>query len=597
MKTFLKGKFRTLYFFYQYLRYRMFILLFFNFLMVLMDSIGLAMFIPLLQVADADEGEVIAKEDDKIGYYVSQAFDALDLNLNIYSMLMLIVILFSAKAVFAYYASKYSVINQQLFAKGLRLKLANGLRDMSYKDFVTADMGRTQNSLTGEAWQVVNACNLYLSTIKNSMFVLVYLGFACFLDWKFSILVALGGGLSNLFYRRYYAKTEKLSRDITQNNHRYSGIVVEVVNHYKYLKATGRNYIFFNRLKSELDRLIRNNIDVGVLSARLSAIREPMTIAVICVVIIVHTAVFQSPLSAIMIILLLFYRIMQKVVDIQTSWNSYLSSIGTIENMQDFQSYLDQHREVYSGTHSIQHIDSIELKNIQLFYQDYKALNNISLYIEKNQSVAFVGESGSGKTSLINMISTLIPFDEGAFLVNGRDIKQFSNLAYKSKIGYIAQEPTIFNADIFENVTFWAERTDESLLKFEQVIEMSSMKSFLESLPEKEKTLLGNNGINISGGQKQRISIARELYRDVELLIMDEATSALDSATEHLVKESIESLKGKVTIISIAHRLSTIQHADRIYLMEHGSIVAEGDFEELKQNSNFFRKLTEFQGM
>ncbi|RZF61674.1 ABC transporter ATP-binding protein [Sphingobacterium corticibacterium] len=595
MKAFFKENFKTLYFFYQYLGYRMFLLLFFSFLMVLMDSVGLAMFLPLLQVAD--EGAAIGKENDKVGYYISQLFDMLHLDLNVYTMLVLIVILFSAKALFAYYASKYSVINQQLFAKGLRLRLADGLRDMAYKDFVTADIGRTQNSLIGEAWQVVNACSLYLSAIKNGMFILVYLGFAFFFDWKFSILVALGGGLSNLFYKRYYTKTEKLSRNITQNNHRYSGIVVEVVNHYKYLKATGRNYLFFNRLKDELDRLIKNNIDVGILGARLSAVREPMTILVICVVIMVHTAIFQSPLSAIMIILLLFYRIMQKVMDIQTCWNSYLSGVGTIENMQDFQSYLDQHREVYSGIQPLQRIDSIELKNIQLFYQNYKALNNISLHIEKNQSIAFVGESGSGKTSLINLISTLIPFDEGAFLVNGKGIELFSNVEYKSKIGYIAQEPTIFNADIFDNVTFWAERTDENLQKFEEVIEMSSMKNFLESLAEKEKTLLGNNGINISGGQKQRISIARELYRDVEVLIMDEATSALDSATEHLVKESIESLKGKVTIISIAHRLSTIQHADRIYLMEQGGIVAEGDFEELKQKSTYFRNLTVLQGM
>lgn len=597
MKEFLKKKLSTLYFFYQYLGYRIFILLGFSFLMVLMDSFGLAMFVPLLQIADKGTAGKMDEGTDKIGHYVQETFNFLHLPVNVYSMLLLIVLLFVWKGVFYYYSTKYSAINQQVFSKGIRSRLAEGVRDLAYKDFVSSDIGRMQSSLIGESWQVVNACSLYLETIKNGIFILVYLLLACFMDWKFSLLVALGGFLTNVIFSRFYVKTQELSRDITKNNHRYGGIVIEVINHYKYLKATGRNILFFDRLKLELNNLINNNISSSVLGARLGALREPLTIMVICGVIAIHIAVFKSPLAAVMIVLLLFYRVMQKVVDIQTVWNNYLATTGTVENVRDFQTFLDKHKETFNGQNRLEEIDSIVLEDVSLFYDDFKALDKVSISIDKNQSVAFVGESGSGKTSLVNVICSLIPYSGGRFLVNGEDVQSYRNIDYKGKIGYIAQEATVFNADIFDNVTFWDERTPENREKFNRVMQMSRMTSFLESLPEKENTLLGNNGVNISGGQKQRISIARELYRNVEILIMDEATSALDSETEHMIQENIESLKGKVTIISIAHRLSTIQHSDKIYLMEKGKIAADGDFEGLKRKSDYFRKLTELQGM
>jgi len=597
IKQFLKQKFETLYFFYQYLGYRMVVLLVFSFFMVTMDNIGLTLFVPLFQVAEKSVPGHEPAPNDKIGYYVNEVFQFLHLPVNIYSMLLLIMAIFILKGFFSYCSSKYSGINQHLFSKSIRNRLAGGVRDLAYKNFVSMDIGRLQSSMTGEAWQVVNACNQYLETIKNGLYIFVYLFTACLLDWKFSIFCAIGGGLTNLVYRRFYKHTQQISREITKNNHRYGAVVIEIIEHFKYIKSTGRNILFFNRLEDELNNLTRNNIRVTMLTARLSAIREPMTIAVICAVIILYVAGFKSPLSSVIAVLFLFYRVMQKIVDIQGTWNSYLASIGVIENVQSFQKYLDQNCEKQYGNSPLNQISTIELEDIVLHYDDVLALNKINLVIHRNQSIAFVGESGSGKTSLVNVICTLFPFDSGRFKVNGRDINEYSNIDYKSKIGYIAQESTVFSADIFDNVTFWDERTPENMNKFWHVINMSRMDTFIESLPEKENTLLGNNGINISGGQKQRISIARELYRDVEILIMDEATSALDSETEWLIKESIELLKGKVTIISIAHRLSTIQHADIIYLLDGGEITAQGRFEELKKRSSYFKKLTELQGM
>src|SRR5690606_6907165 len=200
-----------------------------------------------------------------------------------------------------------------------------------------------------------------------------------------------------------------------------------------------------------------------------------------------------------------------------------------------------------------------------------------------------------GKTTLVNTLIRLLNIQGGSILIDGVDIKTYNQFSYQKKIGYIAQEPVIFNDSIFNNVTFWAKPTPENLLKFHEALRKASISEFVDSLNEKENARLGNNGINLSGGQRQRISIARELFKDVEILVLDEATSALDSETEKEIQESIDQLKGSVTVVIIAHRLSTIKNAEISYLMDKGKIIGEGNFEELVEQSTRFKKMVELQ--
>jgi len=159
----------------------------------------------------------------------------------------------------------------------------------------------------------------------------------------------------------------------------------------------------------------------------------------------------------------------------------------------------------------------------------------------------------------------------------------------------VSQDAVIFNDTIYNNVSFWAEKTDENLAKFEEAIRQSALKSFIDELPDKEETLLGNNGINLSGGQKQRVSIARELFKDIDLLILDEATSALDSETEKEIQQSIDALQGKYTLLIVAHRLSTVRNVDRVILMDRGKIIDMAGFEELMTRNKKFKRMVELQ--
>lgn len=594
IKTFIAEKFKTLYFFYTYMGKRLFALLGFNFLMAFFDGIGLMMFVPLLQLADNPTG---AAGSNALMDFVIAMFEFLHLPLNVYIMLVFIALVFILKAIAGFFTQYFQSVTINNFIGKIRKLQIDGLTNLKYKAFISTDAGQIQNSLTVESQRISAAGSQYLETIKSGMLVLVYLGFAFKTDWQFSILIVIGGALTNFIYKQFYTKTTELSRKITKNNHRFGGALIQSINNFKYLKASGRNIDFGNRLIHELNDWVVNNIKVGKLGATLNSIREPMMVIIVCVVIAIQLSVFKSGLSAIIVILLLFYRAMTYIMNLQSSWNNYLSNEGSKESVLNFIQFLDTHKELKNGTQKIDKLQSLEIKDLKLAFNDFKVLKGIDLQIKANQSVAFVGESGSGKSTLVNVLCTVLEFDQGEYLVNNIPIQELDRIAYKAKIGYISQEPTIFNADIFDNVTFWAERNDENIQKFYEVMEKSSMKKFLDALPKGYEELLGYNGMNISGGQKQRISIARELYKDVELLIMDEATSALDSETEQEIKESLEKLQGSITIVSIAHRLSTIQDADEIFLMDKGQIIASGKFNELKEKSEYFTKLANLQGM
>jgi subfamily B ATP-binding cassette protein MsbA len=240
--------------------------------------------------------------------------------------------------------------------------------------------------------------------------------------------------------------------------------------------------------------------------------------------------------------------------------------------------------------------NNIQVRDVSLSYDSVKVLDGVTIQMEKNSTIALVGESGAGKTTLANMISGLIRPDNGDVYIDDVPMAQYNLNTYRDKVGYISQEPVVFNDTIYNNITFWADRTPENVKRFNDVLRMASLNAFVESLPDKEETRLGDSGILISGGQRQRISIARELYKETEVLIFDEATSALDSETEKIIQDNIEQLHGNRTIVLIAHRLSTIKGADTIYLLEKGKVTASGSFDEMVSKSTRFQKMVSLQG-
>lgn len=559
-----------------------------------LDGIGLTMFLPLLQMAD---GQTSATSENmgSLGFLVD-AINAVGIDLNLASALIFLLFFFVLKGFATYASSFYKVVVRQFFVKTLRMKLINYFTRYSYKSFVLSDVGRIQNTLTGEISRVSVAYVSYFSCFQNFVLVVVYMFFAFMVDWKFAILTSIGGVVTNFVYRTIYTRTKRESALLTKNNSDFQGLVIQFVANFKYLKATGSLQKYVSKLNKSINEVEVNNKKIGTLEAQISASREPLLIAVICGVIALQIYVMDGSLSSVLVSLLFFYRALTSLMAVQSSYNAFLGVSGSLDNMTDFENELRNGVEK-NGTAIINEFKSeIQLTDVSFGFNDTShILNKIDLTIKRNQTLAFVGDSGSGKTTLVNLICGLIKPNSGEIKIDGNNIVDVDMASYQKRIGYISQDPVIFNDSIYNNVTFWAENTKENKALFDDAIEKASLYDFIEELPEKGNTILGNNGINLSGGQKQRISIARELFKNIDILILDEATSALDSENEKIIQQNIDSLQGSYTILIIAHRLSTVKNADKIVLVNKGEIMNIGNFEELLQESQKFKNMVSIQ--
>ena len=593
IKGYIASKLAHFRFFYGYLKHRVIISIMLNIVVGILDGFGLAMFLPLLQLV-SEEPSVGGQELGML-QFIPDMLDQMGLPLTLLTILCTMCIFFFLKGLARMLSEGYRVHMIEYFMRNIRLDTVGGVNELSFKAFVQTDMGRIQNTLTGEVGRVVSACTAFFQATQQLAMVVVYIAFALLLDAQFAGLVVIGALLTNLLYRRIFTKTRGASIQVTRLSHKLEGFLIQLSNNFKYLKATGSLNSFGSKLRSVIVDVERQNRKIGMLNAILLSVKEPILVVVVSTVILLQHEGFGQPLKPILVSLLFFYRALTALIAIQNHWNKFIARIGSLENLVDFQHYLRQHKE-QMGTKALGTFNNgLSISGMEFKYGDIQVLHDVNLDISKNETVAFVGESGSGKTTMVNIMAGLMPLDAGSFAIDGVDSRELDLVSFQSKIGYITQEPVIFNDTIFNNVTFWAEDTAANREKFERSIREAAIEDFIHELPEGESTVLGNNGINLSGGQKQRISIARELYKDIDILIMDEATSALDSETEREIQVNIEALKGNYTMLVVAHRLSTIKNADRVVLMDKGRISELGTFDSLREKSAKFRSMVEHQ--
>lgn len=594
IKKLIKKNFASLVYFYRHLGYRMLVALGLSFSVGLLDGFGLAMFLPLLQMVtggeNADASQGMGGMD-----FILEGFTALNIPLNLQSVLLVIIIFFLFKGIATFARTYYSVIVQMFFIKSLRFRNIDGLVGYRYKAFVMADTGRIQNTLSGEVGRVSGAYRSYFETIQALVMMAVYMGLAFVTNPQFAVLVVVGGLLSNLAYRQVYKRTKMVSAQITTGGHRFQRQLIQIVGHFKYLKATALLKQYARKLKDSVVYIEEANRKIGFYNSLLAATREPLNIVVVAGVILAQVYWFSAALSGIILALLFFYRALNYVMGFQTSWNGFLNVSGSLDNMTRFMQELHADKE-HHGTGVFDDFKgAISLEKVKFNYGETPILKDVSLQIPTNSSVALVGESGSGKTTLVNLISGLMQVDGGAIYVDGKDYRSIDIRSLQKHIGYISQDPVIFSDSIYDNVSLWAKRSEANIARFWEACEKAAIAEFIHNLPQGLDTPLGNNGIQLSGGQKQRLSIARELYKEVSILIMDEATSALDSTVEREIQENIDALKGEYTMIIVAHRLSTVRNVDCIYLMSDGQIESAGNFNELQRKSSRFKRMVELQ--
>ena len=333
-KKLIKKYFQTFAFCYRYIRYRSFVMILNSFLVGPLDGIGLALFIPLLQTADGMSGG----GSDNMGKLkiLVDIIEGAGLSLNLNNVLIIMLTLFLIKGALKGWEKYYNSLVRQFFLKRIRYNLINGMNNMRYLHFTTSDSGRIQNVLSGEVNKVMMAFNQYFITAQNLVLVLVYVALAFLSNWQFAILVLIAGVLTSFIFRMLYKLTKKWSSKVSHEGHRFQAFLIQSVNYYKYLKATNSLSKYAVKLKEKVESIEDANLQMGKIGAILIGSREAITITILLSVILIEINFLGGTIPALILSLMLFYRSMGYIMQVQTSWNTFLGNTGAMESVKDF---------------------------------------------------------------------------------------------------------------------------------------------------------------------------------------------------------------------------------------------------------------------
>ncbi len=288
------------------------------------------------------------------------------------------------------------------------------------------------------------------------------------------------------------------------------------------------------------------------------------------------------------VLLFITQRLLWPLTELGDTFDLYQRAMASFNRIFSLK---NESSEIGNGNIEFKKLENkIELKDVSFSYVDnFNVLNNVDLTIETGQTTAIVGSTGSGKSTLIKLLLRLYEINNGSISYDSNSLKDIELSSLREKIGLVSQDVFLFEGTVIENIAYGDLNASES--EVWNAAQKSEADEFINNLPQKEKTIVGERGQKLSGGQRQRISIARAILKNPEILILDEATSSVDNETEAAIQRSLDILKKDRTVIVIAHRLSTVRNADIIYVLENGSVVESGNHESLLDIEGVYSKL------
>ena len=573
--------------FYGYFGKWLYVLCFLLLFGAMCDSFGIMMLLPILN---------FNKLEDSNNYYTEilcKTLESLGLGVSLTSLLFVIFIIFSLKGCFMFLQKGFLAYILCGFEKRIKIDFCHKYESMKYGYFVDTKIGYLNNIVTTEIARAMNCLNTYVEVLANIIFVTIYILAAFFINFKLTVIVLFVCSLLFVAMKSLARISKNMSVLISENNAETQSVLLQIIGNFKYLKATNSFKRIFDQLFVIIESGRKYNFKGRVLVAIPLSIIDPISVLLLSGLIYYNVEYKGESLSSVLILSLIFYRLFSRVFSFQAFWQKFNSLVGGIEVLRKATKVFDIQKE-HSGKLKIEKFEkAIELKGISFSFSSKQVLSDINMTIPKNKSIGIVGESGAGKTTLFDIFTGLLVPQSGTVCIDGIDYREIDISAIRNLIGYVTQDAIIFNDSFANNITLWKCNFNDYRCreKIENASIMANCDTFIKETSMGYETEVGDRGIRVSGGQKQRISIAREIYRNPDIMIFDEATSALDSESEDFVQKSINAMKGQRTVVIIAHRLSTVKKCDYIYVLKNGRIVEEGNFQELCSNTNshFFR--------
>lgn len=444
----------------------------------------------------------------------------------------------------------------------------------------TKDISQILNFLSSNISCIIEDIGIYLSILYINKYMFLYY-----------VLVAIILALYKSYQSKVYAKKEKVVREEEEN---VTGLTSEIVRGARDIKMLNAEESFMtildkkiyslNKIRYKMEKTNDNYVFGGSLLSD--------CLKFILVLLLIYF-LKNNTLEAAMALVIYNYsdRFSYLAYDLDNLMNSIrkfnLSSkrVFSVITSKEFT------KEKFGKKHLDKVEGNFEFKNVSFGYDDKLILNNISFKIKANETVAFVGKSGAGKSTIFSLLDKMYEVNKGEILIDKININELDKESIRGNISIINQSPYIFNLSIKDNLKL----VKEDLTKEEMInaCKTACLDEFINTLPNKHDTVVGEGGITLSGGQKQRLAIARALVQKTEIILFDEATSSLDNETQYEIQKAIQNMQGEYTILIIAHRLSTIINSDRILFINNGRVEAEGNHKTLLQTNVNYKHLYE----
>ena len=458
--------------------------------------------------------------------------------------------------------------------------------------------GLLRNVVTETQMLMYYVFNPMLNVVLNVITMVLILTILFVAQPLFSVIAMSALGLVTFGMLRFvqsrtahFGKQEQTHREISNK------AVMEGLAGIKDIRVLGRESFFTTLFAQSTSAKAKAQYFIGMVGAINRPIFETITVVGVLALALALSA-RDTSIERIIAVLALFaaatYRLMPIFQQLMGEINQIRYYLYSVEPVHADLTGLgfDEELEKEQPIERLSFANSIEFKNITYAYPetDKRVVNDVNLTIPFGSAIAFVGASGAGKTTMVDLLLGLLQPEHGEILVDGNNIQ--TNLrGWQQNIGYIPQNIYLADDSLMRNVAFGLPDHAISEAQFREAVQAAQLTELIESLPDKEHTLIGEAGVRLSGGQRQRIGIARALYHNPRLLVMDEGTSALDNLTEKYVIEAIENLRNDRTIIMIAHRLTTVKNCDVIYLMKEGKLLDAGTYDELIKRSDNFKRM------
>ena len=510
----------------------------------------------------------------------------------------LVLFLFFLKNIFSYLAI--------VFISLLRNGVLRDLRNMMYKKIISLPISYFSEKRKGDVIsRITTDINefqaSYLSIleliVKEPLTIIFTIIIMCGISLKLTIFVFLFIPIAGLAISRVGKTLKKHSGRVQSEQGFFLSLIEETLSGLRIIKSFNAQEVFIKRFTDSTQRFNSYANNLSYRQNLASPISEFLGILVIGILlwyggtmVLIDKTLGGSEFVAYMG---LAYNILTPAKEISKA--AYRLRQGDAAALRVLE-VIHAQNPIFDKENAIEKTDfqtAISLKNISFKYDNEYVLKDFSLEIPKGKTVALVGQSGSGKSTIANLIARFYDVNEGAITFDGIDIRDLKIHSLRDLIGIVSQDSILFNDSITNNLLIGKTSATEAEIK--EAAKVANAYDFIEALPNKFQTNIGDMGGKLSGGQKQRLSIARAVLKNPPIMILDEATSALDTESEKLVQNALEKMMMNRTSLVIAHRLSTIQNADIIVVMEKGKIIEQGNHASLMAKNGTYRKLVEMQ--